>query len=59
MRPPDNTKTYKYTLIEYGESRRDIERLKPVKKTKLTVQEAHDLNYALALNGSTKRYVKS
>ena len=42
----------KYSFIDWGKG----ETLK--ENVSLTEQEAHKLNYALALNGTTKRYVK-
>ena len=41
-----------YSLIDWGKR----ETLK--ENVSLTEQEAHNLNYSLALNGTTKRYVK-
>ena len=58
MRPTDRTPSHEYQLIEYGEARREIERNKPIKTTILTEHEAHTLNYALAMNRTTRRYVK-
>tara|TARA_R110000824_G_scaffold20817_10_gene78031 strand:+ start:1474 stop:1650 length:177 start_codon:yes stop_codon:yes gene_type:complete len=47
---------YSYQLIDYG---KPYSEWKPIKIAKLTSGEAHQLNYALALNGTTKRYIKN
>ena len=46
----------KYLLIEYS---RAATKYVHIKETYLTEPEAHNLNYALALNGTGKRYVKA
>ena len=45
-----------YLLIEYSKPAHEYTLIKEVY---LTEQEARDLNYALALNGTEKRYVKN
>jgi len=45
----------KYLLIEYS---KQAHKHTYIKEVYLTEQEAHDLNYALAMNKSGKRYVK-
>jgi hypothetical protein len=42
-----------YTLINYDEQHQLF-----YQKTQLTEYEAHELNYAFAINGTSKRYVK-
>ena len=46
----------KYLLIEYN---KPATKYTHIKEAHLTEREAHDLNYALALNGTGKRYVKA
>lgn len=57
MHPLDIYKqtTSKYLLIEYS---KQAHKHTYIKEAYLTEQEAHDLNYALALNNTGKRYVK-
>ena len=45
-----------YLLIEYSKPAHEYTL---IKRAYLTEEEAHDLNYALALNGTGKRYVKN
>ena len=44
--------TSNYSLIDWDKGNTLVEGIP------LTPQEAHDLNYALAINNTTKRYVK-
>mgnify|MGYP003323468743 CR=1 FL=1 len=46
----------KYLLIEYS---KPANKYTHIRETYLTEQEAHDLNYAFAINGAEKRYVKA
>jgi len=51
----DNTTTRTYLLIDYG---RPHAHEYTGKKVKMTEQEAHDRNYAFAINRANKRYIK-
>lgn len=51
----DNTPIRTYLLIDYG---RPHAHEYTGKKVKMTEMEAHDRNYAFAINRSNKRYVK-
>ena len=51
----DKTQTRTYLLIDYG---RPHAHEYTGKKVKMTEMEAHDRNYAFAINRSNKRYVK-
>ena len=65
MRPINlKEKVYDYSLIDYGNkvplaliTKESKPKYNP-KVFKFTEREAHDLNYALALNGAGKRYIK-
>jgi hypothetical protein len=55
MTREDNTPISTYLLIDYG---RPHAHEYTAKKVKMTELEAHDLNYAFALNKAGKRYIK-
>lgn len=54
MNTERNTKPIKYKLVNVREGK-DV---KPAQTTQLTRFEAHEKNYAYALNGSDLRYVE-
>tara|TARA_B110000467_G_C18030387_1_gene320407 strand:- start:426 stop:611 length:186 start_codon:yes stop_codon:yes gene_type:complete len=47
--------TFEYSLIDYSVPAKEWEVSKVLE---LTIDEAHSLNRGLAMNGTTKRYIK-
>ncbi len=56
--PNAKEKLYDYALVNYGESTLTPQDYSTYKKHKLSKREAHQLNYAFALNHISKRYIK-
>ena len=51
-------KLYDYALVDYGKSTLTPQDYSKYKKHKLSKREAHQLNYAYALNHIRKRYIR-
>jgi hypothetical protein len=50
----DNTPLHTYQLIDYSKPPPIL----PVKESQLTENEAHNMNQAFGLNGTTLRYIR-